>query len=201
MQAVTEETILEIPIFPLHTVLFPGGAIPLRIFEPRYLDMIGGCLRNGTGFGICLISEGKETGGDAQIFEYGTIGDISYWQQLPDGLLGVTVRGRQRFKLISSEVREDKLTVAKVALIPNELAMKLPQRFVSYADMVSEMMEEMGHPYTTLPKQFDDAGWVSNRLAELLPIALVQKQYFLQLDDPMERLERLGAILSELEKD
>lgn len=200
MPAANEQTILEIPLFPLHTVLFPGGALALRIFEPRYLDMVGECLRTGSGFGVCLISEGKETGDAAQTFEYGTLGDISYWQQLPDGLLGITVRGRQRFRLISSELRPGKLTVAKVALIPNDPAISLPQRYISYGEMVNEMMEEMGHPYTTLPKQYDDAGWVSNRLAELLPIALVQKQYFLQLDDPLERLDRLGAILSELEE-
>lgn len=200
MPAVTEETVLEIPLFPLHTVLFPGGAIPLRIFEPRYLDMVGECLRNGTGFGICLISEGSETGGGAQTFEYGTVGDISYWQQLPDGLLGITVRGRQRFRLISNEVRKNKLTIAKVALIPNDPPVTLPHRYASFSEMVSDMMEEMGHPYTTLPKHFDDAGWVSNRLAEILPMALVQKQYFLQLDDPLERLDRLGAIIAELDQ-
>lgn len=200
MPAVTEETVLEIPLFPLHTVLFPGGAIPLRIFEPRYLDMVGECLRNGTGFGICLISEGSETGGGAQTFEYGTVGDISYWQQLPDGLLGITVRGRQRFRLISNEVRKNKLTIAKVALIPNDPPITLPHRYASFGEMVSDMMEEMGHPYTTLPKHFDDAGWVSNRLAEILPMALVQKQYFLQLDDPLERLDRLGAIIAELDQ-
>lgn len=200
MQAVTEETILEIPLFPLHTVLFPGGAIPLRIFEPRYLDMVSDCLRSGTGFGISLISEGNETGSGAQTFEYGTIGDISYWQQLPDGLLGITVRGRQRFRLISSEVRPNKLIVARVVLVPNDPPVDLPSRYSSFSQMVSDMMEAMGHPYTTLPKHYDDAGWVSNRLAELLPIALVQKQYFLQLNDPLERLDRLGPILAELDQ-
>lgn len=201
MQAVTKESVLEIPLFPLHTVLFPGGALPLRIFEPRYLDMISDCLRTGSGFGICLISEGNETGGDAEVFEYGTLGDISYWQQLPDGLLGITVRGRQRFRLVSNEIRSNGLNVGQVELLPNDSVVSLPSRYMAFAEMVSDMMDEMGHPYTTLPKSFDDAGWVSNRLAELLPIALVQKQYFLQLDDPIERLDRLSAILAELEQD
>lgn len=201
MQAVTEDSLLEIPLFPLHTVLFPGGALPLRIFEPRYLDMVSDCLRNASGFGICLISEGNETGGEAEVFEYGTLGDISYWQQLPDGLLGITVRGRQRFRLVSSEIRNNGLTIGKVELIANDTPLSLPSRYQVYGEMVRDMMEEMGHPYTTLPKNFDDAGWVSNRMAELLPIALVQKQYFLQLDDPVERLDRLSAILAELDQE
>lgn len=196
----TDAPEFEIPLFPLHTVLFPGGALPLRIFEPRYLDMVSECLRNNSGFGVCLISEGKETGNAAKTFEIGTLGDISYWQQLPDGLLGITVRGRQRFRVLSTRVRENQLCMARVALVPNEPYLELPGRFVGFAELVRDMLEDMGHPYTTLPKHYDDAAWVSNRLAELLPIPLVQKQYFLQLDDPLERLERLAAVLAELER-
>jgi hypothetical protein len=190
---------LNIPLFPLHTVLFPGGALPLRIFEPRYLDMVGNCLKTETGFGVCLISEGKETGKAAESFEYGTLATISYWQQLPDGLLGVTVRGQQRFQILSREVGKNQLTTARVELLENEPVVELPSCFDVLADMVREMLQAMGHPYTTLPKHYDEASWVGYRLAELLPISLVQKQYFLQLDDPIERLERLSAIVAEID--
>lgn len=191
---------LDIPLFPLHTVLFPGGALPLRIFEPRYLDMVGGCLKTESGFGICLISEGRETGEAAESYDHGTLATISYWQQLPDGLLGVTVRGQQRFQILEHKVDKNKLTTARVELLENEPVVKLPLRFNALADMVRDMLQEMGHPYTTLPKHYDQASWVSYRLAELLPISLLQKQYFLQLDDPIERLERLSAILAEIDK-
>lgn len=191
---------MEIPLFPLHTVLFPGGALPLRIFEPRYLDMIGNCLKSESSFGICLISEGKETGKAAESFEYGTLAMISYWQQLPDGLLGVTVRGQQRFHILECQVGKNQLTTARVELIENEPVVKLPSRFDDLSAMVKDMLQELGHPYTTLPKYYDQASWVGYRLAELLPISLVQKQYFLQLDDPIERLERLSAILAEIDK-
>lgn len=191
---------LDIPLFLLHTVLFPGGALPLRIFEPRYLDMVGNCLKNDCSFGVCLISEGKETGEAAESFGYGTLATISYWQQLPDGLLGVTVRGQQRFKILSREVGKNQLTTARVELLENEPVVALPSHFDELADMVRTMLQEMGHPYTTLPKHYDQASWVGYRLAELLPISLVQKQYFLQLDDPIERLERLSAILAELDQ-
>jgi len=194
------QDIRDIPIFPLHTVLYPGGALPLRIFEPRYLDMIGKCLREDTGFGICLISEGTETGNAAKSFEYGTFGTISYWQQLPDGLLGITVRGQQRYKVISTEIGSDQLCIAQVEMLPDEEKIILPSRFQYLAEMTEEMLTQIGHPYTTLPKHYDDASWIGYRLAELLPIALVQKQHFLQLTDPIARLERIGIIISEMDK-
>jgi len=194
-----EQDIRQIPIFPLHTVLYPGGALALRIFEHRYIDMVGNCLKQDTGFGICLISEGKETDTDAESFEYGTLGTISYWQQLPEGLLGITVRGQQRFRIISKHHDTSRLCTAEVEMLPNEHTEPLPTRFQQLAEMAEEMLTQMGHPYTTLPKFYDDASWVGYRLAELLPIALVQKQHFLQLTDPIERLERLTVLISEMD--
>lgn len=193
------QDIRQIPIFPLHTVLYPGGALALRIFEHRYLSMVGKCLKEDSGFGICLISEGKETDTKAESFEYGTYGNISYWQQLPEGLLGITVRGQQRFKIISKHIDDNRLCTAEVEMLPNEHSEPLPARFKQLAEMAEEMLTQIGHPYITLPKFYDDASWVGYRLAELLPIALVQKQHFLQLTDPIERLERLSAIISEMD--
>lgn len=192
------QDIRDIPIFPLHTVFYPGGALPLRIFEPRYLDMIGQCLREETGFGICLISEGKETGDAAESFEYGTFGTISYWQQLPEGLLGVTVRGEQRFRIISKEIASNQLCMAQVEMLPDEPQVALPKSFQYFAAIVDEMFTQIGHPYTTLPKHYDDASWIGYRLAELLPMALVQKQQFLQMTDPIERLEQISVIIAEM---
>jgi len=192
------QDIRDIPIFPLHTVFYPGGALPLRIFEPRYLDMIGQCLREETGFGVCLISEGKETGGAAESFEYGTFGTISYWQQLPEGLLGVTVRGEQRFRIISKTIASNQLCMAQVEMLPDEPQVALPKSFQHFAEIVDEMFTQIGHPYTTLPKYYDDASWIGYRLAELLPMALVQKQQFLQMTDPIERLEKISVIIAEM---
>ncbi|MDH5191170.1 MAG: LON peptidase substrate-binding domain-containing protein [Gammaproteobacteria bacterium] len=194
----TPET-LQIPIFPLNAVLFPGGALPLRIFEPRYLDMISNCLKKGTGFGVCLISEGREVGVAAQTYEIGTLGHISYFQRLPDGLLGVTVRGDQRFRVISEEVRPDQLAIARVEMIPNDPVMPLTEDMHRFVDWLKETLEQMSDPYSRVPKHYDDAGWVSNRLSELLPIPLAQKQYLLQLDDPRQRIERLSSILDNLD--
>jgi len=191
--------LLQIPIFPLNAVLFPGGVLPLRIFEPRYLDMISNCLKKGTGFGVCLISEGREVGIAARTYEIGTLGHISYFQKLPDGLLGVTVRGVQRFQILNEEVRPDQLTIANVRLVPNDPELPLSNDMDSLVDWLRNMLEQMSDPYSRVPKHYDDAGWVSNRLSELLPIPLAQKQFLLQIDDPTQRIERLCSILENMD--
>lgn len=188
-----------VPLFPLHSVLFPGGALPLRIFEPRYLDMVGKCMKTECLFGICLISEGSEVGKAAQTYPVGTLGDISYFQQLKDGCLGITVRGIQRFRIISTEVMPNQLVLARVETIPQEEPRPMPEHYGRMAGILEGIFEHLGQPYTNLPKDYDDAGWVSSRLAELLPISLMQKQQLLLLNDPLDRLRHLEVMLRELE--
>ncbi|MEW5756251.1 MAG: LON peptidase substrate-binding domain-containing protein [Pseudomonadota bacterium] len=188
-----------IPLFPLHTVLFPGGALPLRVFEPRYLDMISSCMRNGSHFGVILISEGSEVGKAAKTYPVGTLGEITYFQQLKDGCLGITVRGVQRFNVRHSEVQPNELTVATVELIPQEARHPLPACYARMQNLLEEIFNQLGQPFTSLPKDYDDACWVSSRLAELLPISLMQKQALLQLDDPLHRLQKLDELLAKLD--
>src|SRR5512139_2924175 len=99
---------LRIPLFPLHTVLFPGGPLALRIFEPRYLDMISRVMKEERRFGICLIQEGEEVGDAAQPHTIGTLGRISYFNRRSDGLLGITVQGEQRFRILKTEIQPDR---------------------------------------------------------------------------------------------
>jgi hypothetical protein len=187
----------QIAIFPLHSVLFPGGALPLRIFESRYLDMISQCMRNGDNFGICLISEGSEVGNAPQIHPIGTLAEISYFQQLKDGCLGITVRGLQRFRILSSEVRTNQLTVAEVELLPKEEPLPLPDDYQFMVELLQKIFEQLGHPFISLPKHYDNASWVGARMTELLPIKRDQKQEMLEICDPQQRLERLVEILKE----
>ena len=107
---------LELPLFPLATVLFPGGKLDMRIFERRYLDMVRDCTRSGTGFGICLIVRGREAGEPAIPAAYGTVAKIEDFATLPDGLLGITTRGGARFRVESSRVRDSGLIIGKVTL-------------------------------------------------------------------------------------
>ncbi len=180
-----------IPIFPLHSVLFPGGPLVLRIFEPRYLDMISRCLREESGFGVCLISEGSEVGEAAAVYPVGTLGQITYWHKRSDGLLGVTLRGEQRFRIHEQRVEANQLLVAEVELLPNDPPQATTEAHQGLVAMLKRIIGELDHPYINLPKQYDDAGWVSARLVELLPLEYSHKQRLLQEDDPLQRLDLL----------
>ncbi len=190
---------ITIPLFPLHAVLFPGGTLPLRIFEPRYLDMVSNCLKTDTGFGVSLIRDGSEVGKAAETYDTGTLTEICYFSKQPDGLLGITALGRQRFEILSREVQPNQLTMVEARLLDNESSCPLPGEFAGAATVLRGLLEQLGYPFMKMEKQYDDASWVSSRLAELLPIRLEQKQYFLQLDDPLQRLERLTALLDDLD--
>ena len=191
---------LSIPLFPLHTVLFPDGPLPLRIFEPRYLDMVSRCLKTDTGLGICLIREGSEVGSAPEVFDVGTLSTISYWNKRSDGLLGITVRGQQRIRILSRVVAPNQLLSAEVELIPNEPEVEVPAQFAYLAELAQRIIEQLEPPYTTMERRLDDAGWVGARLTELLPLALARKQEMLELSDPIRRLDLLAQLLPELER-
>jgi len=188
---------LEIPLFPLQTVLFPGGPLPLRIFEPRYVDMISRCLKSGIGFGILLIRAGEETG-PASTHDLGTVATIVDWDQLNDGTLGVVVVGGSRFLLRSARRQDDGLNLGVVDLLEPESAVALPERFHDMARLLEGVFEDLGPHYRHVTPDFGDAGWVGCRLAELLPIELEQKQHCLELFDPVARLEYLEPLLKGL---
>lgn len=190
---------LTIPIFPLHTVLFPHGKLPLRIFEPRYLDMISNCFKSGNGFGVCLIRDGSEIGKAAETYETGTLSEITYFNKQADGLLGITASGKQRFHILSKRVEPNQLTIAEVELLPNEPGQAIPAQYKPAVDVLKRLLDQLGYPFIKLEKHYEDASWVSGRLAELLPIRLEQKQYFLQLDNPLQRLERLWCLMEDLD--
>lgn len=190
---------LTIPLFPLHVVLFPGGSLPLRIFEPRYLDMISHCMRNETDFGICLIEEGSEVGNAAKPYPVGTLASVRYFQQLRDGCLGITAQGGQRFRIDTTTVQPNQLLTAEIELIDAEPSTTLPLEFAGLASHLATLIERLGQPYIAMEVNYDDAGWVGSRLAELLPLPLMQKQYFLQLNDPIERLQRISQLIEEFD--
>ena len=179
---------LTIPIFPLHSVLFPGGPLALRIFEPRYLDMVSRCLKEERGFGVCLIKKGSEVGPAAEVYAVGTLGQITYWHQRADGLLGVTLVGEQRFHILKQWVESNQLVIAEVELLPNDPRSPIEDKYLGLVAMLKRIIGELDHPYINLPKQYEDAGWVSARLVELLPLEHSHKQRLLQERDPLQRL-------------
>lgn len=185
-------TELQTPVFPLHAVLFPGGTLPLRIFEPRYMDMLCRCLRKGEGFGVSLIREGNEVGDVATPYEIGTLVQIRDWHRDGNGMLGIEVQGTQRFQIHETWVEADRLLVAKVRALPDVPATPVPRRFQGMVELLRELLDKS--TFDEASQRFDDAEWISCRLAELLPLPLAQKQYLLQLGDPVQRLERICAM-------
>jgi Lon protease-like protein len=189
-----------LPIFPLHSVLFPGGPLTLRIFEPRYLDMVSRCLKEERGFGVSLIKEGSEVGPAAEVYSVGTLGQITYWRQRADGLLGVTLTGEQRFHILEQRVAPNQLLMAEVEMLPNDPPAPVPDGYQGLVAMLQRILGELDHPYINLPRQYEDAGWVGARLVELLPLAHSHKQRLLQEEDPLRRLEVLQAMVESRER-
>lgn len=186
---------MKVPLFPLSTVLYPGGPLPLRIFEPRYLDMIAECIRSDSPFGVLLIKSGSETG-PATTYEVGTLARITDWYQGSDGLLGVTAVGEQRFRLKSSERQADGLNVGEIELLEAEDEHSLPEEYMPLAGILAGVLDDLGRLYESLDKRYDDAGWVGYRFAEILPITPEQKQSCLEANDVMQRLHLVRDVLN-----
>ncbi len=184
-----------IALFPLNLVLFPDGPLPLRIFETRYYDMVRRCMREGSGFGVVLIREGREVGPeDADLYEVGTVADIVDFHQLQDGLLGLSCVGRRRFRILERRRQSDGLHVGEVDWLSVEPTVAVPQRHRRLSTLLSTVLPQLGEVYANIDMRLDDAAWVGHRLAEILPIPLADKQSYLEIDDPVERLDRLSAV-------
>jgi len=186
---------IDVPLFPLNTVLFPGGVLPLRIFEPRYLDMIKRCMRDAGEFGVVLIREGREAGTPVSAHDVGTLAQVVDFDQLPDKMLGITTRGTRRFRALTQHVQSDGLNVAQVELLKPDPKVALPKEFERYAKLLEQALPQMGDFFQHLTPLYGDAAWVSGRLAEVLPIPLDEKQRLLAMDDPIERLRVLQPLI------
>lgn len=189
----------EIALFPLHTVLFPGGPLPLRIFEPRYIDMVRRSLREETAFGVVLIDGGGETGGVTSTASVGTTARIADFYSLPDGLLGVTCLGGRKFELRARRVQSDGLNLGEVRWLAAEREIELPGEYQPLGQLLRRVLPELGDFYASVTKRFDDCAWVGYRLAEILPLSLADKQYCLELNDPLARLARLSPLIQRTE--
>ncbi|MBT8087237.1 MAG: LON peptidase substrate-binding domain-containing protein [Gammaproteobacteria bacterium] len=186
---------MEVPIFPLNTVLFPDGPLPLRIFESRYIDMISNCMKTEMPFGVVLIREGSESG-QASTFDVGTLATIVDWYQGSDGLLGVTAVGGQRFRLLDSKKQADGLNIGTIELIEAETPMPVPDEYRPLRSILENILDDLGRLYEALDRNVDDATWLGYRFAEILPIDLEQKQQLLASSDTLARLRLVNELLS-----
>jgi Lon protease-like protein len=192
---------IEIPLFPLGTVLYPGGQLQLRIFERRYLDLVRECTRSGTAFGVCLILEGAEVGAPARPAAIGTLARIVDFSHREDGLLGISAEGGSRFRVVRTRARSDGLLRGEVRLWPDEPPQDVPVEFALLQTILERLVESAGTHGRHAPRtSYDDAGWLSFRLAELLPLAREEQQHLLEMTDPLLRLATLRDILPRFQK-
>jgi Lon protease-like protein len=182
-----------IALFPLNIVLFPGGPLPLRIFETRYLDMVRSCMRGDQRFGVVLIREGGEVG-PAETFDVGTMARIIDFHQLSDGFLGLSCVGEQRFRIVGRSRQADGLNLAQIDWIAAEPTVAVPQHHAHLAELLKTVLPELGEVYSGIEMHLSDAAWVGHRLAEILPIAATEKQFCLELEDPIRRLDVLSPL-------
>ncbi|MGN6313011.1 MAG: LON peptidase substrate-binding domain-containing protein [Rhodanobacteraceae bacterium] len=192
----------DIPLFPLGTVLFPGGPLGLRIFEQRYLQMVRDCTRDQSCFGICLILKGSEAGAPAVPAAVGTLARVTDFYSQPDGLLGISVEGGARFRVLRTRGRDNGLVRGDVRYWPDEPVLPVPPEFGLLADILERLVEQAGGWWRDAPRErYDDASWVGFRLAEFLPLKPVERQHLLELTDPLERLRVLRDALPRFQKD
>ncbi|NBU25097.1 MAG: peptidase S16 [Gammaproteobacteria bacterium] len=196
---------VELPLFPLNTVLFPRGPLPLRIFEPRYVDMVRRCMREESCFGVVLLQGGGETGPVSGVASVGTSARIVDFNLLKDGLLGITCRGERRFRVRRVWRQDDGLNMGEVEWIDptgaGTPAVAVPPEHRHLAELLRRVLPELGEVYAGVEPRFEDAAWVGARLVEILPVGLADKQAFLEMDDPLERLAVLSPLIRRPDED
>ena len=196
-----------IPLFPLNSILFPKGRISLQIFESRYMDMIRQCLKDQSGFGVVLIEKGTEValkGKKLDIHRIGTYSTVVDWNQLPNGLLGITVEGSTTFKIIESWREEDDLCRAEVVFREHDSLDSDPvdvgEQFKEYVNLLHGLAKHSAVEELNLDISFDNLREIAWRLSELLPITNLDKQALLELTDPFDRLEQIEIYINSLEE-
>lgn len=179
----------DVPLFPLATVLFPRGPLELRVFEPRYLDLVRECTRADSAFGVCLILEGEEVGATATPAAIGTLARIVDFYTSEEGLLGIRVEGGERFRVERARARADGQLRGDLVCWEAEPTLTVAPEYALLVTILERLVEQMAPVWRDAPRdRYDDASWVGFRLSELLPLALDERQQLLEMTDPAERL-------------
>ena len=186
-----------LPLFPLGTVLFPGGVLPLRVFEVRYVDMMRERMKAAQPFGVCLIKEGAEVGGPAVPFEVGCLAEIVDFDMQQPGVLNIRTHGGARFRVLETRSQADGLVLARAEGVDDDAPTPVPAAFSQCALMLRAILPKLPAGMIRTPHQLDDAAWVSNRLAEILPIQPLAKQRLMELTNPLMRLEIIHKYLTQ----
>ena len=191
-------------VFPLSTVLFPGGVLPLRIFEARYMDMVRDCMQREQPFGVCLITRGGEVGEAAEHEALGCLASIRNWDMQQLGLLEILTVGTQRFRILDRRVAPNGLIRATLETIADDAHQPLPQELAMCATLLERIVQDLeqrepdpAKRMIAQPYAFESAAWVANRLAEFLPIAAPVKHKLMALEDPVARLALVHRVLEQ----
>ena len=175
-------------------MLFPGGRLPLRIFEQRYVEMMKDCVRDNAPFGVCAIREGKEVGTPATPYDVGTLAKIAEWDMPQLGLFHIVTTGEARFRIVERRAAPNGLQRARVEVLDAERDAPIPASASICVRLLERVLDE--HPEVLAsPPRLDSSAWVSARLAELLPLPVPVKQELLEMSDAAARLARLTALL------
>jgi Lon protease-like protein len=185
----------EIALFPLHTVLFPGGLLPLRIFETRYVDMVGRCMRANDVFGVVLALGGSDADREVRIANVGTSARIVDFQTLEDGLLGLLCRGEQRFRIQARSRQDDGLNYATAEWLPEAERVAVADQFQPLVPLLRRALAQLTTVGQFIEPDYENASWIGHRLAELLPLDHGLQQQLLEIDDPNTRLSLLAPLI------
>lgn len=185
---------MEIPLFPLSSIVLPGGLLPLRLFEQRYIDMVKNCFRTDSGFGVCLIKDGTEAGKPAQPYPQGTLVSLVDFDQGPDGLLHITAKGEQEFNLLTYSAKSDGLLVGEVQMLESAEPPAMSEEYKELARKLAIILQYVEPNVIYKDKQLDQSDWVCNRLLELLPLSASSKFELLQLPNGKARLDALASL-------
>jgi Lon protease-like protein len=192
---------LDIPLFPLNTVLFPGGRLPLRIFEQRYMDMAKVCIRDSLPFGVCLLEQGSEVSAPSQAPArpegFGTLARIGDWDMPQFGVLNIATRGEERFRVIATQREKSGLLRGEVEPIAQPTVQPIPADYARLVPLLRVIVTDMADAAPPEPHRFDDANWVGYRYCEVLPISNAARQKLLELQDSMSRLEIIFRFLEQ----
>ncbi len=194
----------EIPLFPLPLVLFPGGKLPLQIFEPRYLDMVKQCMKDDVGFGIIMIQEGTQVLKNAEeqlpsVAYSGTYVTIVDFDQRDNGLLGIVVEGQARFAVRDQYETSERLMMADVEFLATETKENVPIEKAHLSEILASLLEHEAVEALRLNVDLEDASEVGGRLTELLPIPNDLKQRLLEMRNPIARLEDLDKLIIKMQ--
>ena len=191
-----------LPLFPLKTVLFPGGVLPLKVFEQRYISMTKACLQDERPFGVCLLKQGEEVAGARppaalEFAPIGTLARIASWDMPQLGILHLRTEGETRFQVEAHTIADDGLVVGQVTSLAPEPVVALPERFKRLASLLELLINRVGKENFPARLALADASWVGYRLAEVLPLPLPIKQSMLEINDSEVRLNVLTRFLEQ----